>query len=63
MLGTNNLLLSWKGPFARHDSKERYDCIVFHVDQAERHDLKSPLWLFFSPFIFPLKKEGRRKGV
>jgi len=24
MLGTNNLLLSWKGPFARHDSKERY---------------------------------------
>ena len=26
------------------------------------HDLKSRLWLFFSPFLFPPKKEGRRKG-
>ena len=28
-------------------------------DDPERHDLKSRLWLFFSPF---LKKEGRRKA-
>jgi hypothetical protein len=31
-------------------------------DRAERHDLKSLLWLFFSSFLFPSKKEGRRKG-
>ena len=31
-------------------------------DRAERHDLKSRLWLFFSPFLFPPKKEGIRKG-
>ena len=31
-------------------------------DRAERHDLKSRLLLFFSPFHFPPKKEGRRKG-
>ena len=27
------------------------------MDRAERHDLKSRLWLFFSPFIFPPKKK------
>ena len=32
------------------------------IDRTERHDLKSRLWLFFYPFLFPLKKEGRRKG-
>ena len=29
-------------------------------DQAERHDLKSLLWLFFSHFLFPPKK-GKKK--
>ena len=33
-----------------------------HKDLAERHDLKSRLLLFFSPFLFPPKKKGRRKG-
>ena len=32
------------------------------IDDPERHDLKLRLWLFFSPFLFPPKKEGRRKG-
>ena len=27
----------------------------------ERHDLKSRLWLFFSPFFFPPKKRGKKK--
>ena len=30
-------------------------------DRAERHDLKSRLWLFFSPFLFPPKKRGKKK--
>ena len=30
-------------------------------DRAERHDFKSRLWLFFSPFLFPPKEKGRRK--
>ena len=34
----------------------------FSFDRAERHDLKLQLWLFFSTFPFPPKKEGRRKG-
>ena len=25
-------------------------------DRAEKHDLKSRLWLFFSPFLFQQKK-------
>ena len=29
--------------------------------RAERHDLKSRLWLFFSPFFFPPKKRGKKK--
>ena len=33
-----------------------------YKDRAERHDLKSLLWLFFSLFLFPPKKEGRKKG-
>ena len=32
------------------------------LERAERCDLKSRFWLFFSPFLFPPKKEGRRKG-
>ena len=32
------------------------------TDRSERHDLKSRLWLSFSPFLFPPEKEGRRKG-
>ena len=36
---------------------------LFQIDRAERHDLKSQLWLFFSPFLFPSKKKkGIRKG-
>ena len=31
-------------------------------DRVERHDLKSQLWLFFFPFLFPPKKDGRGKG-
>ena len=34
----------------------------YEKDRAERHNLKSRLWLFFSPFSSLLKKEGRRKG-
>ena len=30
--------------------------------RAERHDFWPRLWLFFSPFPYPPKKEGRRKG-
>jgi hypothetical protein len=40
-------------------------CVLYkwiQVDRAERHDLKSRLRLFFSPFLFPPKKEGKRKG-
>ena len=42
-----------------------YLCIKFGVqiwaDRAERHDLKLKLWLLFSYFLFPPKKEGIRK--
>ena len=31
-------------------------------DDPERHELKSRLWLFFSPFLFPLKERGKKKG-
>jgi hypothetical protein len=31
-------------------------------DRAEMYDLKSRLCLFYPPFLFPPKKEGRRKG-
>ena len=30
-------------------------------DRAERHDLKSPTWLFFSPFLFLPKKRVKKK--
>ena len=30
-------------------------------DGAERHDLKLRLWLFFSPFLFPLKTKRKKK--
>ena len=36
--------------------------IYLSMDQAERHDIWPRLWLFFSPFLSPSKKEGRRKG-
>ena len=33
-------------------------------DRAERHELKSRLWLFFFPFLFPpLKKEGKGEWI
>ena len=31
------------------------------IDQAERHDFWPWLWLFFSPFLFPSKKRGKKK--
>ena len=31
------------------------------IDRAERYDLKSRLWIYFSPFLFPPKKRGKRK--
>ena len=31
-------------------------------DRAERYDLKSRLWLFLSPFLFPPKNRGMKKG-
>ena len=30
-------------------------------DRAEGHDLKSQIWLFFSPFLFPPKKRVKKK--
>ena len=33
-----------------------------NFDQTERHEFCSRLWLFISPFLFPPKKEGRKKG-
>ena len=30
-------------------------------NQSERHDLKTRLWLFFSPFLFPPKERGKKK--
>ena len=30
-------------------------------DRAERHDLKSGLWLFFTPFLFLPEKRGKKK--
>ena len=32
-------------------------------DRVERHDFWPRLWVFFPPFLFPPKKEGRRKGA
>ena len=31
------------------------------IDDPERNDLKSRLWLFFSPFLFHPKKRGEKK--
>ena len=31
-------------------------------DRAERHDLKSQLWLLFSPFLFLPNKRRKKKG-
>ena len=30
-------------------------------DRAERHDFRSILWIFFSHFLFPDKKRGKKK--
>ena len=30
-------------------------------DRAERHDLKSRLWLFLSPFFFPPIEENKKE--
>ena len=40
------------------------NCYLWHhkLDRAERHCFWPQLWLFFSPFLLPQKKEGRRKG-
>ena len=35
----------------RHELMYKTD--TKNSDRAERHDLKSRLWLFFSPFLFP----------
>ena len=35
--------------------------VISIEDRAERHDLKSLLWLFYSPFLFPTKKRGKKK--
>lgn len=59
LLGENNLLLSWKGPFARHDSNERYptnpsldttalfsrgcDAVVFLVFNQFAADCETPV--------------------
>ena len=34
---------------------------TIHNDEPERHDLKSRLGFFFSPFLFPPKKRGKKK--
>ena len=34
---------------------------IKYGNRAERHDLKSRLWLFFSSFLFPLNKRGKKK--
>ena len=31
------------------------------VDDPERHELTTRLWLFFSPFLFPSKKREKKK--
>ena len=41
---------------------KKYDFRFLNLcDWAERHDFWPRLMLFFSSFLFPLKKEGRRK--
>ena len=39
-----------------------FEIIKSAIDRAESHDLKSRLWLFFSPFLFPPKQRGKKKG-
>ena len=34
--------------------------IIVLKDRVERYDLKSQLWLFFSPFLFPPKVRGKK---
>ena len=34
-----------------------------NYDRAERNDLKSRLWLFFPPFLFPPKKGKKKRRI
>ena len=40
---------------------DQNECLQIFGDRAERHDLKSRPWFFFSPFIFPPKQRGKKK--
>ena len=47
---------------AKKSEKNCSKSFPLFFDRAERRELKSRLWLFFSPLLFPpQKKEGRRK--
>ena len=35
---------------------------LLNFDRAGRHAFWGRLWLFFSPFLFPSKKIGTKKG-
>ena len=35
---------------------------IYAHDRAERHNLKSRLWLFFSPFLFHPKKQREEEN-
>ena len=36
---------------------------VFFLDQTKRHDFWPRLWLFFSSFLFPPEKRGKKKRI
>ena len=40
-----------------------YIFLYMFIDKAERYDFWPWPWLFFSPFLFHLKKEGRRMHI
>ena len=37
------------------------DGLLLDFDRAERHDFLPRIWLFFSPFLVPPKKRGKKK--